>query len=552
MYDLEDMGYLKLDILGLKTLTVISKTHPKGVRCITKYDDPKVFKLISTGHVKGMFQVEKNLGQSWCKKLRPKNINELSDLIALIRPAPLETGLSEQYLKNKKSGSWTYLHDDLAPILDNTYGIMLFQEQMLEIVKKFAGFSLVEADLLRYAAGKKLPEKMKKYKDDFIKGCIKNNYSQEIADELWRWISATAEYSFNCSHSISYAILGYITMWLKLYYKEKFFLNMFKYSKIKGKQQEEISELFYDAKNFGIQVLPPNIHTCNEDFALQDGNVLFGLSHVKSIGKSSIKNIKLMKRQSWLEILETCLLPKDVMEALILSGAFDYLDKTRKCMLEEFEFFGKLTGKLDLAVFRHILFGEPCIKKMPKSDDKVVNITKAETFKEAVTKLEDFIKDKNKTLKFIATNRAKKIIGYCDQWLKNYTEGEEFNITEKAGYEQFYLGIQATCSNVDAYNDRRKTHYLLEIEQEVDNIGICTIAQVGRINTILDKKGRQMAFLDLEDSSFRISAILFAGQYEEFNHLLREGRVLLFEGVKRKDSLIINKIEILKVQHEKV
>ena len=202
---LENMGFLKLDVLGIKSVTVIdiirkelSKdkiSHDK--KASEAYDDEKVFNMAARGRTKGIFQLESHLGVNWMKKVMPSDLGEWADVIALIRPATLETGLSQEYADNKKAQKIEYAHPDLESIFNKTQGIMLYQEQMIEVCKQIAGFSLEESDKIRKACGKKLPEEMAKYKDKFISGCLNNNYDKELAEKLWALIDAAAGYSFN-------------------------------------------------------------------------------------------------------------------------------------------------------------------------------------------------------------------------------------------------------------------------------------------------------------------------------------------------------------------
>jgi len=952
MYDLEDLGYLKLDILGLKTLDVCNKVCPDSVRGLRTFNDPKVFDLISSGYTKGIFQFESPLGRQWCKRIKPRNILELSDLNALLRPAVLEMGLSDEYVKNRiDPATIEYIHDDLKPILKDTYGVMVYQESMLQIVNKFAGFDLAKSDLLRKACiaegslimtncgpkyiedlvsknnkykilsikdnktiyskiknvwkvgtkqvfkikskngysieltedhkiftqdgwkpvknitindfiiipqkyiykgrglqrgglninrsillsyfigegcwtekckpkitnsdpwivnkiiniiisefgnncftiktfkngckdiilknnckdwiksiykpvksrqkflpeivynsenekirafigsyfsaegdvsnghvtisstskdicrkiqmllikenipssfqvkntkykgqpyisyrvvicdkryismfmntyynyicpnkieqiknilnkdyrksfesfivpscfilpisqsnnlcgifgivdgtyynknityekarrinqimkdkmlqkiidadykfcqieeiilvgeknvydfeaedthcgfingilvhncGKKLPEEMEKYEKDFINGCLNNGYKEEIARKLWSWINATADYSFNKSHSLSYAQLAYITAWMKLYHTEKFFWSLLLYSKNEQKPQEEIRELFFDAKKFRINIKSPSATRGNSDFELDKKDIYFGLMHIKGIGNSSFRAITNIKNLSWDQILRSrnsLKIKKDVLEALILSGAMDYLGLSRRTMFVQYQFINELTDK-ELPVFEHILYGDPVqlTKTTQKLGTQILIIPRVNNFKEAIEKLLSFINNENKDWKLIISSRADKLSEMCQSLLNDYNNGAEFSIKEKASYETNYLGIPATCSSVDGYYNYRTTHFLIEVENEQDNVGICTVAMISKFKETIDKLDRKMAFLTLEDRSFSMDAILFANQYMKYNKLLEPGKVVLIEGKKKKGSFIIDNIEAL-------
>ena len=361
MYTLEELGFLKLDLLGIKSVTVVDIIQdelkkakiPHSPQEVMTYDDPKIFEMASRGLTKGIFQLESYLGVNWMKKVRPTNLNEWADVIALIRPALLETGLSQQYVDNKRAVEVEYLHDDLMSIFGSTQGVMLYQEQLLEVAKQIAGFSLVEADNLRKAVGKKLPEKMAEYKGKFLEKTTGNGYSQEMADELWRLIEAGASYSFNKSHSVAYAMLGYQMAYYKNYHPLQFYLAMLRMAQQEQKPQEEIAELYYDAKKYGIEICAPDINKSGLDFTIADNKIYFGFQHIKGIGKSSRKVFEHLKGvekpRDLYGVIKKYNVTQNIMKTLILSGAFDeslmpYYEH-RLDMWREIEIFYALTDK---------------------------------------------------------------------------------------------------------------------------------------------------------------------------------------------------------------
>jgi len=307
---------------------------------------------VSRGLTKGIFQLESYLGVNWMKKVRPTNLNEWADVIALIRPALLETGLSQQYVDNKRAVEVEYLHEDLRGIFGTTEGVMLYQEQLLEVAKQIAGFSLIEADNLRKAVGKKLPKKMAEYKGKFLEKTTENGYSQEMANELWRLIEAGASYSFNKSHSVAYAMLGYQMAYYKNYYPLQFYLAMLRMAQQEQKPQEEIAELYYDAKKYGIEICAPDINKSGLDFTIADKKIYFGFQHIKGIGKSSKKVFEHLKGvekpRDLYRAIKKYNVTQNIMKTLILSGAFDesfipYYYEHRLDMWREIEIFYSLT-----------------------------------------------------------------------------------------------------------------------------------------------------------------------------------------------------------------
>ena len=259
-------------------------------------DCPAVWQLIATGHTVGVFQLEKNLGQDWAKKVRPDSLEELSALTALIRPGPLESSMTQDYVDIKfKRKEISYLHLSLKPILESTYGCLVYQEQALRIATDLAGFSPEVADDLRKAIGKKKPELMAKLKDKFITGCQKHSsISAEISEEIFSWIEKCQRYSFNKSHALSYGMIAYQTAWVKCHFPQEFFTSYLTYSQYKGDPKDEIYKLVQDSRLFGIDIFPPDIRRGNVHFQMVDNpskGIAFGLAHIRGVGASAIQKI---------------------------------------------------------------------------------------------------------------------------------------------------------------------------------------------------------------------------------------------------------------------
>lgn len=558
MYDLDELGFLKLDILGLKTLDVIADCHPDGPECLYDpdsyfgpWDDKKVYQMFAKGRTKGVFQLESPLGKAWCKRMHPKSQNELSDLVSLIRPAVLEIGMADEYLKNRKDPSKiTYIHKDLEKIMETTYGCQVYQEQMIQMVQDLAGWDLAEADGLRKAVGKKIPEKLAAMKDKFRDGVKNVTGNKALADELWGWIEKGAEYGFNKSHAMCYGgYLGYITAYMKIHFAAEFFLALLKFSKTESDSQEEILEIFYDSKLFGITIKQPNVAKGNIDFELEDKNIYFGLSHIKHIGNSSVKNLKNLGNLDWFRVLldrGSIGLKKDVFLALILSGAFDYLSLTRRNMRQQFNFIENLTDK-EIDVFRKFLTGGTIEKETKKSGKMQFTIGQGyNPFPEAVTNFRNFLAGYNATMKVVNARRTGGLHGVCNEFLSEYNEGNEYGPREKAGYETYYLSVPVTCSEVDIYSgDHRKTHHLIEVEREFDKVGCAVIALINKINERKDKKGRPMAFIGIQDKTYQLDGVMFSHDWLYHKSKLEVGKVVLLEGKKSRGGFQICKVEEL-------
>lgn len=312
-------------------------------------DCPATWRLLSDGHTVGVFQLEKNLGQDWSKRVKPNSIEELAALISLIRPGPLEAGLSNDYIDIKfGKKKITYLHPSLKPILESTYGQMVYQEQSLRIATDIAGFNPIEADTLRSAIGKKLPEKMASLKDKFVTGCKKHsNIDCDVAKEIFGWIEKCQRYSFNKSHAVSYALIAYQTAWLKCHFPHEFFTSYLTYSQYKGDPKEEIYKLVQDARLFGIDIFPPDIRRGNIHFQMTEEpqkGVTFGLAHIRGVGTSAIEKIVSTDQhdtkslKTWADFLAA--VPdfhRNVGIALIKAGACDCYAMERSEMVRELE-----------------------------------------------------------------------------------------------------------------------------------------------------------------------------------------------------------------------
>ena len=261
-------------------------------------DCQRTWDLISEGNTKGVFRLESRLGKQTAKKLKPENLEQLSALIAILRPGCLEAlrdgkSVTNHYI-DKKNGleSVDYFHPALEPILNSTYGEMIYQEQAMEIAKVIAGFNLQEADGLRKAIGKKKPEEMAKVKKKFIKGAKKLKIvTEDEAEQIFGWVEKSQRYSFNKSHSVSYAINGYLSAYAKAHFPKVFFASYLRFAKDKIDPQMEIKELVQNAVEMDIDIRPPDIRHLNRHFILKNNKVYFGLSDIKGLGYSVFEKL---------------------------------------------------------------------------------------------------------------------------------------------------------------------------------------------------------------------------------------------------------------------
>ena len=295
----DKIGLLKADFLGVRKLTVIDKAL-KLIRETTgndidltkiPMDDKKTYELLSRGDVKGVFQVETSRGfKELLKKLKPDKFADILPLVALYRPGPLQSGMVDSFI-NRKHGreEVTYLHPLLEPLLKETYGVILYQEQVMRIANRLAGFTLNQADNLRKAMGKKKPEIMAKFKDQFMNGSVANGIPKEIAQNIFELMEYFAGYGFNKSHSAAYAVITYQTAYLKANYPVQYMVAQLSCEK---QNTDKIVEYIEDCRRMGIEVVPPNINESYNDFTIADGNkIRFGLGAIKNVGDKAIESI---------------------------------------------------------------------------------------------------------------------------------------------------------------------------------------------------------------------------------------------------------------------
>ncbi len=334
---IEDLGLLKMDLLGLKNLTTIEDTlkkiyaiHKENIDLETiPLDDKKTFSLLREGKTVGIFQLESGGMQRYLKQLKPNNIEEVIAMVSLYRPGPMK--FIPEYIERKQGKKEiTYLHPRLEPILKSTYGICVFQEQVMKIASDLAGYTLEEADVLRKAIGKKIEKLLKGQKSKFMKGIKENGIREEVGQKLWSWIEPFAQYSFNKSHAAAYAQIAYQTAYLKAHYPKEFMSSLLTADQ---NDTERIGFLIGDCKKMGIDVLPPDINESFMGFSVvpEKNQIRFGLSAIKNVGTKIVEVIIKERKENgffaslddFLTRIESQSLNKKSMESLILSGAFD-------------------------------------------------------------------------------------------------------------------------------------------------------------------------------------------------------------------------------------
>jgi DNA polymerase-3 subunit alpha len=348
---LQDLGLLKMDFLGLRTLTIIERalkiiknTHQTNVDLDRiPLDDPETYRLLSRGETVGVFQLESGGMKELLKRLKPEGIEDLIAILALYRPGPLGSGMIEDFIERKHGRvKVTYPHESLASILRETYGVIVYQEQVMKIASQFAGFTLGQADILRRAMGKKKPEVMREQREKFIQGALKQGHDRNTAEEIFNLIEYFAGYGFNKSHSAAYAVISYQTAYLKAHYPTEYLAACLTSN---ASDSDKVAKFIAECKRLGIQILPPDINESLANFTVVgEGKIRFGLAAIKNVGDSAIEEILARRRESrfrnifdFAERVDLRVINKRVLESLIKAGAFDSLHSSRAQLLASVE-----------------------------------------------------------------------------------------------------------------------------------------------------------------------------------------------------------------------
>ena len=439
-----------------------------------------------------MFQLESRGMREILTKINPTRFEDLIAVLALYRPGPLGSGMVDDFI-NRKNGTHkiTYIHKRLEPILDKTYGIILYQEQIMQIVSQLAGFDMSRADLLRKAIGKKIPEILAEQRDMFVKGCHKNGIPESIANQIFDLIDYFSGYGFNKSHSTAYAMISYRTAYLKANYPVEFMAALLTSER---NNTDKVVEYVSEANHIKLKVLPPDINTSFTNFTVTpDKNIRFGLMAIKNVGKAALDNIiATRKEKSFKSIFEFCervdsrTVNKKVLESLIRSGAMDTFGLRRAQMAAILDrLLHKTVKKVNTAQLT--LFGEP------PPDESVPDI-------------------------------------------------EEWPLLQILNFEKALLGIYLTghplhChSGIVKFLQRQKISSLYE-ESRSQDVVVCGVAEKVKFITTRRKK-QKMAIIKLEDETSSVEAFIFPRLYEEVALYLREKTILLLKGkLEAKDKV---------------
>ena len=513
------------------------------------YDDKDACDLICSGRTKGVFQLESSLGRSWAKRVKPRNIEDLAALISLIRPGCLRAitdgkSMTQHYVdrKNEKD-SVTYVDLSLEPILKNTQGVLVYQEQSMKIAQAIAGFDLQKADDLRKAIGKKQANLMVKIKSDFIKGSIdKGIVNKEIAEEIFSWIEKSSRYAFNKSHAVSYAICGYWSAYAKAHFPLQFYCNYLRYSSGKQDPQREVKELVTDAKIHNVFIHPPSLEAMNEETDIIDSQIHFGLKNIKSLGANKItefrKHVKeteeFLKKKinewEWYEFL-VCFSHKvtsTAVKALISVGVLSHTKLSRQKMLDEFDTWQKLTSK--------------------EIEWTMQNYTSWDNLIDLLMALSHPRKEGGGVANKNRTEIVHDLVNHLKKPYSSLEDDPEW-ITRT---EENYLGVTLTYAKVDSCDTSRSDTTCKEIIQGKSGSVKLAVALLDVRKYIAKKgkqKGREMAFLAVEDGSGSIDNVtVFNEAWEKYKNILYMGNNILITGKSiqgERDGIIVDQISEL-------
>ncbi len=506
--DVETAGLVKFDFLGLRTLTIIDwalqMINPKLKRLgkdpvrieSIPLDDPASFRLLQRYETTAVFQLESRGMKDLIKRLQPDSFEDMIALVALFRPGPLQSGMVDNFIERKHGREEVsfpdaeYQHESLKWVLEPTYGIILYQEQVMQIAQVLAGYSLGGADMLRRAMGKKKPEEMAKQRGTFEEGAINNGVDGELSMKIFDLVEKFAGYGFNKSHSAAYALVSYQTLWLKTHYPAEFMAAVMSADM---DNTDKIVILVDECERMGMPLLPPDVNKGLLKFNVDDeGKIVYGIGAIKGVGDGPVESILSARKEGpFKDLFDFCArvdlkkLNKRIMEKLICAGALDNLGPHRAAMLAtlpEAIRAADQNAKAE-AIGQHDMFG------LLNSDPEDVK--------------QQFVE--------------------CAPWPdKVWLEGERET-----------LGLYLTGHPINQYLKELK-HYtsgrLKDVHPTERGKTMKAAGLVVATRVMMTKRGSKMGLVTLDDKSARLEVMLFTEAFEKFNHLLETDRILIIEG----------------------
>jgi DNA polymerase-3 subunit alpha len=514
------MGLLKMDFLGLKNLTMIDKTIDLVASSCGEtvdpdalpLDDEATYGLLARGDLEGIFQLESSGMRQIVRDLKPSSLEDISSILALYRPGPLDAGLIPKFI-NRKHGreAIDFAHEKLQPILKETYGIMVYQEQIMKIAQDLAGYSLGEADLLRRAMGKKKKSEMEKHQSVFVNGASERGVDPKLAEGLFEQMVLFAEYCFNKSHSTAYGAVTYQTAYLKAHYPVAYMAALLT---VNAGDSAKVQRYIANCNAMGIEVMPPDINASGIDFTPVEGRILFGLSAIRNLGEGAIRQLLESRRADgpFSCLGELCdripgqQLNRRALEALIHSGALDALEPRANR--------AQLMADLDLVLdwassrARDRASGQGNLLDLlggGGADGSAIPASSAATAPKAAP-VSDYPSNEKLRLE-------KELVGF---YLSDHP------------LKQLSRPVQLLSPLA-----------LAALEEQADKAKVSAVVMVSEVRQVTTRKGDRMAVLQLEDLSGSCEAVVFPKTYARLaDHLLTDTRLLLWASVDRRDERV--------------
>ena len=505
MNDLEHIGLLKMDFLGLRTLSIIDNTLEMIQRNYgllidldkIDFDDKKTYDLISNGETQGIFQFESGGMQEYLKRLKPHNLEELTAMNALYRPGPMEN-IPEFIDRKHGKKKIEYLHPLMETVLNKTYGVIVYQEQVMKLVQVIADFTLGQADILRRAMGKKKQSEMDKMKPAFIEGAANKGISQKLALEIFDLIYKFADYGFNKSHSLAYSYLAFQTAWLKTHYPAEFLAaNM----TAELSSQSDLVKLIYEAKRYDIQFYPPDVNRSMAKFTAQDNTIFFGLAATKNVGVSAVDTIVETRKEKpfksffdFVSRVDSRQINRRTLESLILSGAFDTIEKGRRRALFE---------TIDVALD----FGKKFQEGGNKSMDSLFGAEGRDT------------------------EMSQPIVPNVEEWSE----------IERLAKEKEVLNFYVSGHPLNEFEPYVRSFTNIDLSGTVEDspkeVRIC--GMLSELRTRRDKKDNEIAFCMIEDFHGKAELIFWSDAYGKFKQKISNDNIVFISGkLSEKDDTI--------------
>jgi len=501
--DVEAVGLVKFDFLGLRTLTIIDRAV-KGVLRRTgtaidvtnlPMDDAPTYELLKRCATTAVFQLESRGMKDLIKRLQPDCFDDVIALVALFRPGPLQSGMVDDFINVKhKRQRANYPHPDLEPILKSTYGVILYQEQVMQIAQVLAGYTLGQADLLRRAMGKKKPEEMAKQRAGFVAGAVQRGVDEKTAAYIFDLMEKFAGYGFNKSHSAAYALIAYQTAWLKAHYPADFMAAVLSADM---DNTDKVVMLIDECRSMGLQVQPPDVNRCDFSFTVQDdATILYGLGAIKGVGEAALSGVTAERADNgpFRDLFDLCRridlrkANRRVLEALIRSGALDVLDANRArsmtLLTEALQMAERQSRDSELG--QNDLFGGGAAAAGPADD--------------------------------VARALARAV--------------PEWDEEQRLLGEKETLGLYLTGHPIERYRGelaRFVSAAIAQLKPTADQT-VVVAGLVVAIRTMNSRRGERIAFMTLDDRSGRIEIAVFSEAYQKYRDLLSKDRLLVVEG----------------------